>query len=886
MSAFRARAILCVSLTVVACRQPLSAAPAPVTEFPIHADGGIIYDPLRREAEKTHVLEKFREIARRQGAIASGPCRLTFDIPEGAEAYDVVPVGYELSWDEAAVPSFPLAVEATAFEDEPRRRHRDLFDLALPGRIDLDFDFVGSVTAHLRSGGRHNLEPDCSDRPARYPPFDCRPMTRSGVVEAGDLVWLRIRYTNTGNTILDPEGFGGCLFTPHLLRKGNDGKYELVGRHYNLHIRDLEYLYPGESHETWMNFQTLERETPEGMGLVPGEYLLRVRLMYRCYKTPDVFLNIWEGPEAVVWDLPFTVEPQARQVPVAEGRKTLADGGQTDKLTRFIHTFEEFMTAFDCHQSPAAVNGNRIAGTLHLQVAPWTKHVVVKLIGADPLTIATKAVPIAVSDRSLRFKPDLDPTEYVIRDGRREPLFVSQTMADMRSNIQLGPHPEHHIRERLREMLDCGINMVATTSMPWLYDDMHKPPSNHNGDAMKYFMEVARREGMQVEGWGTYPFDRSTIESIAGWLTGEPWQMEHHAAGGYEAISLADPLLPKASMLAWMYQLCRWGDLYYQSPRGGVLFSVEDTRGWMRQDVNVRHPMGERMIEEFRNWLRAQYGTIEAVNDAWETSFSSFDTIEPEKKQVANPFGHRWEYTDRSHAFHDWNDAVADLDAFRTDMRIRNYREMLRLLRREIPNAVLVLRTEGANAIVAGLDPHNPNPHLRHVYYSQRRCALIAERLGRAGVFAYHSDYTTIPYTPSELRELVSAGVSQGIVPSWLPQFDNMRDIAINTRYGSDYQVHYNLPEPRKGYMMHVLTAAFPWWRAMIESGGIPGILWEDYQCDGFATESQKRELELFTRQLRHALTDWSRAGGVTSPQRQEWRASIRALPSYVLPQD
>lgn len=51
---------------------------------------------------------------------------------------------------------------------------------------------------------------------------------------------------------------------------------------------------------------------------MPGEHLLRLRLMYRRYKTPDVFLNIWDGP-AAVWEMPLPVERAARKAPVPPG---------------------------------------------------------------------------------------------------------------------------------------------------------------------------------------------------------------------------------------------------------------------------------------------------------------------------------------------------------------------------------------------------------------------------------------------------------------------------------------------------------------------------------------------------------------------------------------
>jgi hypothetical protein len=360
--------------------------------------------------------------------------------------------------------------------------------------------------------------------------------------------------------------------------------------------------------------------------------------------------------------------------------------------------------------------------------------------------------------------------------------------------------------------------------------------------------------------------------------------MSTYATDGYPAVSHADRNLPWANAVVWLYQFHRWGDLYYQTPVGEVPIGVEDTRGWMRQDVNIRHPMGDLSLQAFRDWVRAKYTTIEAANAAWGTGCKSFEEINPEANQVENQFGHRWEYTDPKNPFHDWNAAVADFDAFRTEMRIRNYADTFAIIRKEVPSAVFSLRTEGANVIVTGIDPADRNSHRRHIYYSQRRCALIADIVQEANLVKLHSDYTTMPYTPSELRQLVRASVKQGIIPAYLPQFDNMRDIAINKKYGSEYQVHYNLPSPRKGAMMHVLTAVYPWFQATYEEGGVPGILWEDYECDGFATETQKREMRFFLSKLRAALdapeAKRQRAVVGDGPS-QEWRKGSKALRSY-----
>lgn len=884
-------------LAILAGSRPAAAVEllpaAPVAEYAIHADGGLVYDPLRRQAQQAGRLDRWTEAPVVHRSLRLDGFAVDAWVPREVRAYDVVPIDYRLRWTrpaDAMASRFPVAVEAVAFEDVDRRQGRNLYDLALPGRIDLDLTYLGSITAHLRPDGRHNLAPDFSDSPGHYPPFDREPMVRSGVVQAGDLVWFKFRYTNTGDTILDPEGMGGSLFYPQLLRRAEDGEFRVVGGLYNLYGRDTAYLYPGESHEIWFNFYTqTPNETPQNVGLVPGEYVLRIRLMARDYKQFDEMINLWDGRETVVWEQPISVEDTPREAPVPAARQTLTSTGDPDRITRFLHTFEEFMTAFDCHQSMPQAQGQPIDGTLHVQVAPWTRHIVLKLIATHPLNISTIAVPVRVNAKGLAVAFDPDPPACVIKDGLRTPIIMSQTMADMRANIQLGPFPECHIRRRLREMKDCGINVLATTSMPWLYSDMHRPAANHQGDAWKYLLDCAREEGVGIEGWGAYPFDRGTIAGIAKWISGRTFEMTP-APPSYPGndlyISHTDPQLPEANALAMWYQFKRWGDLYDQFANGDVPISVEDTRGWLRDDVNTRFAMGKATVEAFRDWLRAKYENIDRVNEAWGTDYASFEAIDPQAGVVENRHGHRWEYTNRQAVFHDWSVAVADLDIFRTELRAKNYLDTLRHIRKHIPQAVIALRTEGANVIVAGLDPTDPNPHYRHIYYSQRRCAIIAEVLQRTGAIALHSDYTTMPYTPAELRFLVRAAVKQGVVPAWLPQFDHMRDIAINAKYGNPYEVHYNLPEPRKGCMMHRLVAVYPWFQAVYEEGGIPGVLWEDYQCDGFVTETQKRELRLFREHLQRAIRTPQALRArreVGTPPDEAWRASTRAMRSYHL---
>jgi hypothetical protein len=343
-----------------------------------------------------------------------------------------------------------------------------------------------------------------------------------------------------------------------------------------------------------------------------------------------------------------------------------------------------------------------------------------------------------------------------------------------------------------------------------------------------------------------------------------------------------EPQLPAANADVLLYNFSRWGDLFFQESDGTVPVGIEDTRGWMRDDLNVRFPVGTDGAAAFRRWLVARYVTIEKLNATWGSSFAAFESIDPETHKLSK-YGQRWSYADPTYPFHDWNTAVADFDLWRTEVRVGNYRDYLALIKDRIPNAKVMMRSEGGNAIVAGLAPESRNAHFRHAYYGQRRLGAVAEILDAAGMVGYHADYTTMPYTPTELRQLVRKGVSQGITPAYLPQFNNMRDIAINERYGNSYQVDYNLDRPMKGYMMHVLTASYPWYRVMVEEGGIPGVLWEDYQCDGFVTETQKRELKFYQKKLNQALEQLPANAKTFTPPPQDWRKG--GIRSYNLPE-
>jgi len=834
---------------------PKEPVAAPLTGYELHADEGVIYNPLSREAQKTGMLNLYDHTEKTAGVIENDFMKLEYSFPKTIRPYDIVPLEYTLT-RKSEIKS-PVTVSATAFEKESQRNGRDLYDLSIPGELKLDFEYLGYVTGTLRENARNYMSPDNTDSPAaQYPNYDTTPLIRSSDVQAGDVVWLRFRFTNTGNSILDPEGIGGFAFYPQLEKKDADGKYIHVGVPNNMYIRELTYVYPGESREFWVNFITDKggeaNKTPQSHGLTEGKYRVVMRAFYRTEEDYQPYVNIWDGRWFYIATMEFTASDRPA---VKEPRQfSISMNGKTWNSPSWLHYFEEFMTSYEQYRN--GLSEEKVSSVLYIQSAPWTEQIVAKLITSEPAGICTAVIPVIIND-DLTLIYNAQNKNYVVENGLKQPVIFTQSMADMRANIQVSPYPAESIVKDMLDMKSCGVNVITTTGMPWLYDCFSsirngEVISNTFADAIKYSSDVARLLEIKQEGMGVYPLGRLSVANIAKWISGRDFTLLHGAA--LEA-DYSDPNLPIAAGITYLYQMERFGDNYWRDPDNILAFSVEDTRGWMRYDIHTRFPMGDSSIVRFQEWVRKKYTNIEAVNLVWGSAYRSFEDINPEDGQKANPYGHKYEYRNRNLPFHDWNAAVNDLDEFRTQMRIKNYNDLLAEIRKIDPYTKMALRTEGGNAVVAGIDPTVDNDHYRHAYYSQRRNAIIAEDIIYSKLFRSHSDYTTLPYTPSEVHELISATTKQGIESMWLPQFDNMRDVVINSRYGDEnYTIYYNTTNKISGAMIHVLCAVYPWWKATYDAGGVPGILWQDLLCDGFVTETQMKEMQYFKAKMDAAL--------------------------------
>ncbi len=837
------RGLLIASLLLLALRPALSQTSQPQ----------VSYTALSDAARKSGQLVRYEQASVQTGVLKLDEATLEYTLPELARAYDVIPVHYKLT---RPAGTSRLAVEAVAFEHDLKAKETAFFDLALPGTASVSIEYLGSLGADYNESKYVPLGPDPEGPTSPFPPFDRQPFVRSAVIQPANALWFKFRITNTGDTILDPDGFGGSMAIPTLTRYSEAGEVEWVANSLNAFERQLEYLYPGESVEQWVNFYCPRLGAEYVRGLKPGRYQIDFRMACRYYKEFNWWVNIWAGVDFTKLTMPLTVTPQGGQ---EEPELTFLQTPQNAQWPGFLERFEEFMTSFVIHQP--ATRKQTIEATLYLQVAPWTKRVVLKLMTENPKKLMVAKIPVKVSDETLRIKPNPN-NEMVVRreDGFEEPAILAMAMPGMRTGIQLGPYPEDHLYRELAELKALGVNLISSTAGNWWVPEVtgRKGVELHSA-CYKYFYDVLMRKlDMKVLGWSVYPPSGLSWYTNAEPVLGrqvKPSLTEPGYNAGAPSVDMGDPAVPEV-IAAWTeYNWARWGDLWFRSKTGRVPIEMEDTWGWMRDDINVRYYLGPLAKERFRDWLQVKYGTLKAVNQAWGSDYESFEAIDPEANQGDENFEvlhHGPVYNKPEHPFHDWSKATEDWDVFRTELRMDILRKANSLIQQFLPGGELSVRTEGANLVCEG-KPDGDNSHWRHVYYSQRRNAMVFEVVKQADVLHFYNDYTTLPYTETEWRQGMREMVKAGVVPLFLPQFDHMRDIVLNDYYGRDYQSVYNLEEPRKGMMIHCLMAAYPWWKATYEEGGAPGILWSDYGCDGFATETQKRELKLLRGYLNEA---------------------------------
>lgn len=835
-------AAMCFPIFAIGENQPLHHG-----EYGIHEDSGIIYNPLSREAQRTGKLDKFKNAPTQRGSIKLGDVTLKYEAPLTAEAYDVVPVSYVLE-NQTSNDKRPLAVEGTAFEDKTRTGGRQLYDMSFPGDMSVKIEYVGHVSAD-RLASRKLLDPQKPD-PAVTDgvPWKSDVLTRSGEIRKADFQWFTFRYTVVGDTILDPEGFNGVQSRLDIYRKQTGGDFKFISSGINGWERSVNYQYPGESCE-----QTILPRV-YGSGMLPGEYKLRYSLVRKDYKKWNQPKNYSGGETFAYLDLFLKVVDGKPEAVKPEVKEVLTPAAKSGDFPEYMHSFEEFMTGFEWYRQPF----RQQKSIIYVQVAPWTRQLNLKLIRGNPLALQSVSIPLAVSSANLKLRYNPENPFVLKRNGKPEPVIVGQLMPSMRHSLHFGDKTDVILKDLLKEAQECGVNVYSSESGGYALADFFRTPKNYDvvGELTKYFNSLLGPSEMPILGHGIYGVQE--CYRFASKLMDPPLNLgpkkeffsNHHT----------DPQWAESWAAVVLYNHKLSGGNWYKTRDGKTIIDMEDSIGWMREGIQVRYSLGEKGILDFQQWVQKKYSTIEKVNQAWSSSYKEFSQINPEENQSASvPHGYKWEYYKKTNpVFYEWSPALEDLDIFRSEARCASYRHILNIVRKTIPNAIIDLRTEGGNFIIPDSSKLGDTAHERHVKYSARRNAMIGEVLAKnSDVIGFYSDYTPQAFTPEEWRKFTRLSAKNNIRSMPLPHLSRTRGVVLQQRWGEDYTVHYNLDYPAKGAMVFALQALFPVMQAVYEEGGCPGVIWADYTCDVFLTETQKNELKL----LRKAMTETQAAG-------------------------
>lgn len=820
---------------------------ADVQNCAVNEDGLLLYTPVSNSAKKMGTIGKYDNAEKVTGTLKLGETELHYSVPTKVTAYDAVPIEYSVS-DSSYL--LPLHVGANTFEETDRYQNGEggYFDCNLPGTPDLEVTYNGYVTGNQQDGYAPRWKYNFDDtQGTQYPSYDTSELVKSGTLPAGDdLLWLNFGFKNTGDTILDSEGNGSFCFEPILEKKNAQGGYERV---YfistdNRFERIYDYLYPGEDGNLWLLLYT---QAPKGgiasgdYSFTEGDYRITLRASIRNERSGDNWLeNFVQGRTFVdaVMDFSVTADGAVTEPNPVEHKKY-----NNNVRNGYLGAFEEFQSSFCTHTTVSDDASAPTTNVMYVQPAPWNNTLSLKIMNQNRPEIATVQIPIEVESDSISIALNPYNENYHVKeDGTREPLLVTQSMIDMRGNAQMGPDALSTGVNDLRNMKEAGINLLTST-MSFAYD-------NKANDSFKFMMDAARVMGFEMEGFSHYPYNYDTTISKATAICGGAIPNATVNSWGYKGMNEANGILAK-------YSLQRFGDLYWMRGDGVLPIAAEDTRGWLTIDHDWRFGLKSALgIQQYQNWLKTIYPDIQSLNQAYGSSFASFEEIDPRTEGVYEET-HMGAYThiQSNGVFKERSRAMAELDVYRTLARINDYKTMLSTA--GVDNSRLWIRYEGSTWLAAGISSSTTNPHYRQFFYEQRRNAVIPEILSASNVVFGGSNYDGIPLTPTETYEMTKHSTQAGLTMSKLPMISQMRDILINPTYGeSKYVTDYNLKDTSlKGTCIGTTIALFPYLKAMYEGGGIPGVMWQDYHCDGYVTSTQYKELKFYTQKIQEMLS-------------------------------
>ncbi len=804
-------------------------------------DGKLIYTPLSTEAKRLGNLSKYNPAQKLSGKVTLNGTTVEYTIPKNVTAYDMVPITYSVTSTRGET----VHLEANAFEDPQRylSANGSYFDCNMPGEVAVDITYEGYVNGYDNEDHpKLNADPTKDVQGVQYPAFDTTELKKSGNIQSGSsYTWFKFSYKNTGNTILDAEGNSAFRFAPKLY-KLIDGEWTYYSDNPNWYYPLLDYVYPGENGEFWVLFNAAKGYAGSH-GFDPGEYRMVIYGMMRSEHDRYMYdENALAGRAVTTATFEFTAT-QAGEV--TQPGQVICDNPNAPDRNGWLKDFEEFMTSFTLLEN---VGTQKTTGTMYIQPAPWTQQIVLKVLHGNTMEMAQVNLPVQVESDSIQVNLNPFNKNYVIKeDGTREPMVMTQNMTDMRGHIDRGPYCNDIILNEILNIKEAGINTLTTTQA-------YTGDYTGTYDMTRYMLDFARKLGFNYEGHALYPYRYSLAVSRV--RASNP---SLDLGGRVDFTGLTNVDAANGVLARW--NMLRYGDFYvYDKVTKEIPISVEENYGWMTYASNVRDHISEQTDSVFRQWLKSAYNNnIDALNQKYDASYADFANISVVEESLANVFN--------GDVFHDWSAASMEYDLFRTVERVNNYKEMLKYT--GIENAKVYLRSENAVFMVPGISQTTTNPHYRHMYYEQRRAALVPEILKASGVVYGDSSYCWTPYRDSEVYELTRQAAKYGFNTAKTPSFAHMQDVAINDSVGKyEYSDKMCLDSYVMGCQINTVSSLFTWCKAIYEAGGVPGTMWMDYACDLYVTSTQYKELQFLNKKFKEMLaTEEGKAWATATPE-------------------
>jgi len=418
-----------------------------------------------------------------------------------------------------------------------------------------------------------------------------------------------------------------------------------------------------------------------------------------------------------------------------------------------------------------------------------------------------------VNDWTIGGKRVLMTWYYPYREADVEPDWQAKVTAD------------------LQNIAATGYNVVLLQLFPQFV---------YPGSAIDYALTECRRLGIKV------------LPSIY-YINQAPWLSTNTGIPIRTSGIFADASDPQFSvaMADWFDQLhTSYGDVFYTNANGQTPIMYGEEHGYgIPQGTPYASRMAPSTIEsmrQFRDWLADKYGTVSAMNAAWEfgSSYPAFGTDDTFPNAMLNDIVTNViskSPKDYPAKWAEGGTALADFDAFRSySIKVRWLDTRSKILAAH-PSILFGAYTFGI---------FGKEDHLGSTYnYTSYRSGVLADDLEQ------YTDFVSAAYyTPKQIESATAFwhGKNIDLIP-FVPEYGEVSEIFGSSPQRLSDGAYSDIP----GLSGIVYTNRYPIYPALkqaVKSGAIPAVYaWNDYPLWVSNTADVRQDIELFVTNVINA---------------------------------